>query len=74
MPKKSPGQKELAGDAPPPDDHGKNTAAVELGRKGGQARARLLSKSQRSRIAKQAALIRWQKTKPDARSRRGSAA
>jgi len=72
MPKKSPGQ-ELAGDAPPPDEHGKNTAAVELGRKGGQARARLLSKAQRSRIAKQAASIRWQ-TKRDARSRRGSAA
>lgn len=41
-----------------PDD-GKNKAAVELGRKGGQARAEKLSKKRRSEIAKKAAKARW---------------
>ncbi len=44
---------------------GKNPAAVELGRlgglKGGKARAAKLSAEDRSRIAKKAAEIRWQK-------------
>ena len=43
----------------------KNPAAVALGRlgglKGGKARAAKLSKSQRSEIAKKAALARWGK-------------
>jgi hypothetical protein len=43
----------------------KNPAAVELGRKGGlkggKARAKSLTASQRSEIAKKAAAIRWQK-------------
>ena len=42
-----------------PDDDGKNKAAVELGRKGGQARAKKLSKERRSEIAKKAAAMRW---------------
>ncbi len=40
-------------------DDGKNKAAVELGRKGGQARAEKLSKNRRSEIAKKAARARW---------------
>jgi hypothetical protein len=41
------------------DDDGKNKAAVELGRKGGAARAEKLSKRRRSEIAKKAAAARW---------------
>ena len=40
-------------------DDGKNKAAVELGRKGGQARAKELSKKRRAEIAKKAAQSRW---------------
>ena len=40
-------------------DDGKSKAAQELGRLGGQARARKLSKEQRSEIAKKAAKKRW---------------
>jgi hypothetical protein len=39
---------------------GKNAAAVALGLMGGQARAKKLSKNQRSKIAKKAAKSRWQ--------------
>ena len=38
---------------------GKNKAAVELGRRGGIARAKALKKSDRVRIAKRAAAARW---------------
>ena len=45
------------------NDNGKNPAAVALGRlgglKGGKARAEKLTASQRSDIAKKAALKRW---------------
>ena len=41
------------------DDDGKNKAAVELGRKGGRARADKLSKERRSEIARKAAAKRW---------------
>ncbi len=40
-------------------DDGKNKAAVELGRKGGKARAAKLSKKRRAEIAKKAAASRW---------------
>ena len=40
-------------------DDGKNKAAVELGRKGGAARAAKLSKKRRAEIAKKAAAKRW---------------
>ncbi len=43
------------------DDDGKNKAAVELGRKGGKARAEKLSKKRRSEIATKAAAKRWSK-------------
>ncbi len=41
------------------DDDGKNKAAVELGRKGGAARAKKLSKKRRAEIARAAAAKRW---------------
>ncbi len=40
-------------------DDGKNKAAVELGRKGGKARAKKLTPEQRSEIARKAAAKRW---------------
>jgi hypothetical protein len=42
----------------------KNPAAVELGRKGGQARATALSADDRKRIAEDAARKRWGDRKP----------
>jgi 2-keto-3-deoxy-6-phosphogluconate aldolase len=39
--------------------HGKDPAAVALGRKGGLARAKNVGKSKRSAIAKNAAKARW---------------
>ena len=55
---------EATGEVPPADpEPEKNPAAVELGRrgglKGGKARARKLSKAQRSEIARKAAQARW---------------
>jgi hypothetical protein len=48
-----------------PGPRGKNPAAVQLGRlggqKGGPARARKLTKEQRIQIARQAAQARWAK-------------
>ena len=43
-------------------DDGKNQAAVELGRKGGKARAEKMSKKRRSEIARKAAETRWKQT------------
>ena len=40
-------------------DDGKDKAAQELGRKGGQARAKKLSKERRAEIARKAAASRW---------------
>ena len=42
-------------------EEGKSKAAVELGRKGGQARAAKLSPEKRSEIARKAASRRWPK-------------
>ena len=41
------------------DDEGKSKAAVELGRKGGKARAEKMSAKRRKEIAKRAAKARW---------------
>ena len=53
--------------ASPAIDDGKNPHAVALGRlgglKGGAARAKSLTKEQRSEIAKKAATARWKKKK-----------
>ena len=46
------------------DGDGKNKAAVELGRRGGKARAEKLSKERRSEIAKAAAAKRWGRQEP----------
>ena len=46
------------GEIEEPDD-GKNKAAVELGRRGGQARAKKLSKERRAEIPRTAAKKRW---------------
>ena len=43
-------------------DDGKSKAAVELGRKGGHARAARLTPKKRREIAKKAAAARWVKT------------
>ncbi len=42
-------------------EDGKNKAAVELGRKGGLARAENMSKTKRADIARKAARARWSK-------------
>ena len=42
-------------------EDGKNKAAVELGRKGGKARAAKMSANQRKKIAKKGAQVRWEK-------------
>ncbi len=42
-------------------DDGKNKAAVELGRKGGRARAEKLTPEQRAEIARKAAKARWKR-------------
>ena len=44
------------------DTDGKNKAAVELGRKGGKARAAKMTSEQRSEIARKAAAKRWGKS------------
>lgn len=44
---------------PTPEEEGKDPAAVELGRKGGKARASRLTGARRSEIAKKAAASRW---------------
>ncbi len=41
------------------DDEGKNKAAIELGRKGGKARAAKMTPERRSEIARKAAAKRW---------------
>jgi hypothetical protein len=51
---------EVQEDGPAVDD-GKSKAAVELGRKGGAARAANLSKKRREEIATRAAKARWGK-------------
>ena len=61
---------EATQDEPEPEESGKNPAAVALGRlggkKGGPARAKKLSKKQRSEIASNAAKARWDKRKQSA--------
>ncbi len=43
----------------------KDPAAVRLGRKGGQARARRMTKEERSEASRKAALARWAKAKKE---------
>ena len=48
-----------AEDKLPPEDDGKDPAAVSMGRKGGAARAASMTPEQRSEIARKAAAKRW---------------
>lgn len=50
---------QLLGDEPKVEPVAKNPAAVELGRKGGQARAATLAPEDRKRIAQAAAQAKW---------------
>ena len=43
-------------------DDGKNKAAVELGRRGGKARAEKIAPEQRREIARKAAQARWRQS------------
>ena len=47
-------------DIPPPDD-GKDPAAVNMGRKGGVARAAAMTPERRAEIARKAAAGRWKR-------------
>ena len=51
----------------------RNAAAVELGRSGGQARAKNLSARRKTEIASNAAKARWAKTKLQRQAGRGRA-
>jgi hypothetical protein len=50
---------EIEDTIPTPESEGKDPAAVMLGRKGGKARAEVLSKKRRKEIAQKAAGKRW---------------
>jgi hypothetical protein len=60
------GQGLFDGEALPDPNEGKDPAAIERGRKGGEkggeARAKKLSAKKRSEIAKKAAIARWRKS------------
>ena len=45
-------------------DEGKNAAAVALGKRGGEARAKSISSKRRAEIAKRAAKARWRRHHP----------
>jgi len=49
----------ITDDVPPPEEEGKDPAAVALGRKGGKARAEGMSAKRRKEIARKAAKARW---------------
>jgi general stress protein YciG len=49
-----------------PADDGKDKAAQEMGRKGGRARAEVMSAQRRREIAQKGAAKRWEKEKLDA--------
>jgi hypothetical protein len=53
---------QIEDDIPTPESEGKDPAAVALGRKGGEARAKGLSKKRRQEIAEKAARARWKST------------
>jgi hypothetical protein len=50
---------QITDDVPSPEAEGKDPAAVALGRKGGEARAKGMSARRRKEIAKRAAKARW---------------
>jgi hypothetical protein len=52
---------QITDDVPSPEDEDKSAAAVELGRLGGRARAKKMSKKQRTAAARNAAKARWKR-------------
>lgn len=48
---------------PTPEERGKDPAAASMGKRGGTARASVLSPKERSKIASKAAQARWSKPK-----------
>ena len=56
-------------DAPEVTAKAKNAAAIELGRMGGQARAKNLSRKKRTAIAANAAKVRWSRKRQVGRGR-----
>ncbi|MGA7390643.1 MAG: RNA-binding protein [Pseudolabrys sp.] len=52
---------QITDDVPSPEDEGKSAAAIELGRLGGRARAKKMSKKQRTAAARNAAKARWKR-------------
>ena len=50
---------QITDDVPPPEDEGKDRAAVAIGRNGGKARAEAVSAKRRAEIARKAARTRW---------------
>jgi hypothetical protein len=46
---------------PTPEEQGKDPAAVAMGKKGGQARAKSMTEARRAEIAAKAAKARWSK-------------
>lgn len=50
------------GQVPDAADDGKDAAAASLGQKGGAARARNLTPTQRAEISRGAAAVRWKKS------------
>lgn len=48
---------------PTPEEQGKDPAAVALGRKGGEARAKTMPPDERAATARKAAKLRWEKRK-----------
>jgi hypothetical protein len=63
-----PEEETASASAAAPDENGKNPAAVQLGRlggqKGGPARARKLTQERRTEIARKAAQTRWANRRP----------
>jgi hypothetical protein len=52
---------QITDDVPSPENEGKSAAAIELGRLGGRARAKKMSKKQRTAAARNAAKARWKR-------------
>jgi len=52
---------QITDDVPSPEDEGKSAAAIELGRLRGRARAKKMSKKQRTAAARNAAKARWKR-------------
>ncbi|MGO8954977.1 MAG: RNA-binding protein [Rhodomicrobium sp.] len=54
---------EIEEDYDTPEKEGKDPAAVSMGKRGGKARASVLSPRERAKIASKAAQARWSKSK-----------